>query len=330
MNRERRLARPFAGLSPSLTEALDGTALRFGDRTVPADARLQWEDPDRYGEQDIFLAWCPPGRMSDFRANLRRGCSESSLPPDSLALVVTATSRYLGFVDVLVVHSLDDLDELEPEMDLRAEKPDAAAWRTSTRGCRVDAYLLLSRALHEEPLRPWRKGVWLSRAGFTVATDYTESLFRPRRLDDRARTRFGLSAQVMRYVRLPDNIWDEYEADDPPEAYLDAEIMDEIAARPRALASRIAQVELVQVFLHSVLADACLNREHWKDREWPEIEKSLLGKVLRAICGKGASAKECAHRMDELAGGHLERVVAESEGATEIRSLLHDALRGAD
>ena len=330
MNRERRLARPFAGLSRSLTDALDGAALRFGDRIVPADARLQWEDPDRYGEQDLLLEWRASGTMSDFRADLRRGCSESDLPPDALALVVTATSRYLGFVDVLVAHSLDDLDELEPTLDLRAERPDAAAWRTSARGCRVDAYLLLSRALPEEPLRPWRKGVWLSRAGFTVATDYAESLFRPRRLDDRARTRFGLSAQVLRYVRLPDNIWDEYEADDPPEAYLDAEIMDEIAARPRALAARLAQVELAQVFLRSVLADACLNREQWKDREWREIEKSLLGKVIRAICGKGASSKDCARWMDELAGGNLEKVVSESEGATEIRSLLHDALRGAD
>lgn len=330
MNRERRLARPFAGLSPSLTEALDGAALRFGDRIVPADARLQWEDPDRYGEQDILLEWRASGTMSDFRADLRRGCSESGLPADSVALVVTATSRYLGFVDVLAFHSLEDLDELEPALDLRAERPDAAAWKTGVRGCRVDAYLLLSRALREEPLRPWRKGVWLSRAGFTVATDFTESLFRPRRLDDRARTRFGLSSQVMRYMRLPENIWDDYEPDDPPEAYLDADIMDEINARPRALASRIAQVELAQVFLRSVLAEACLNREHWHDREWPEIEKSLLGKVLRAICGKSASPEECTRWMDELASGNLERVVAESEGATEIRSLLHDALRGAD
>lgn len=330
MNRERRLARPFAGISRSLTEAFDGAVLRFGNESVGPDSRLQWDGSEGYADHEIVLQWQATGKFPDFRDELRQGCRESDLPRDALALVVTATSRYLGLVDEIVRHSLDELDELEPNLDLRTAKPDAAAWQTSVQGCRIDAYLLLSRQLPEVPLRPWRKGVWLSKTTFTIATDYAAGLFRPRRLDTAARKRFDLSPQVMRYVRLPDSIWDEYEPDDPPEAYLDADIMDEIAARPRAMPSRIAQVELAQVFLRSVLTEACLNREQWKDREWQEIEKSLLGKVIRAICGRDASAEEYARWMDELSGGKLERVVSESEGATEIRSLLHNAIRGAD
>ena len=328
MNRERKTVPPFRGVARSLTRALRNAVLQFGEKQVAAGARLQWDDFETYRDQDILLEWSADDESPTFLSGLKQGCRESGLPPDSLALVVTATSRYLGFVDVLFNCPLDDLDELEPALDLRAEKPDAAAWKTCVRGCRVDAYLLLARKLEERPLRPWRKGVWLSRASFTVATDYTESLFRPRKLDDNQRKRFELSAQALRYVHLPEPVWEEYDPEEPPEVYLDAEIMAQIAARPKALPSRLAQAELAYVFLRGVLTDAYLNREQWRGRSWRDIANTLLGKTLRAIAGKNAPAVECARWMDRLGSdGGLEGVVSECEGVTEIRALLRNAFR---
>lgn len=301
--------------------------LVFGEKRVPADARLQWNDAETYHDQAVSLEWRADDDPHAFLSGLREGCVESGLPPDGLALVVTATSRYLGFVDILFNRPLDELDELDPALDLRSEKPDAAAWETGVRGCRVEAYLLLSRTLRERPLRPWRKGVWLSKASFTVATDYTESLFRPRKLDAIQRKRFGLSQQVLRYVRLPESVWKEYDPEEPPEVYVDEEVLTQIAAQPKTLPSRLAQAELAYVFLRSVLTDAHVNREEWKELEWGEIANSLLGKVLRAVAGKSASAAECTRWMDTLGTRNWESVVAECEGVTEIRALLRDAFR---
>lgn len=322
MNRERRIARPYRDISRSLTDALDSAVLVFGDKRIPANSRHQWDDSANYGEQAVILEWRTDDDPQAFLTTLREGCSESGLPLDGLALVVTATSRYLGFVDILFNRRLDELDQLDPALDLRAEKDDAAAWKTSVRGCRVDAYLLLSRTLQEQPLRPWRKGVWLSKASFVVATDYTKSLFRPTKLDADQRKRLDLSAQVLRHVRLPESVWEEYDPEEPPEVYLDEEIMALVAAQPKALSSRLAQAELVYVFLRSVLTDAYVRRDEWKELEWGDIANSLLGKVLRAIAGRRAPAAECARLMDDLATGHLERLVSECEGATEIRALL--------
>lgn len=322
MNRERRIARPYRDISRSLTDALDSAVLVFGDERVPANSRLQWDDSANYGEQAVILEWRTDDDPQAFLTTLREGCAESGLPLDGLALVVTATSRYLGFVDILFNRRLDELDQLDPTLDLRAEKDDAAAWETSVRGCRVDAYLLLSRTLQEQPLRPWRKGVWLSKSSFTVATDYTKSLFRPTKLDAIQRKRLDLSAQVLRHVRLPESVWEEYDPEEPPEVYLDEEIMALIAAQPKALSSRVAQAELIYVFLRSVLTEAYVKRDEWNGLEWSEIANSLLGKVLRAISRRGASAAERAKLMDDLAAGRLEKLVSECEGATEIRSLL--------
>ena len=328
MNRERKTVHPFRGVARSLTKALRNTVLQFGEKEVSAGARIQWDDAGSYRDQDISLKWHVDDDSPAFLAELKQGCLDSGLPLDSLAIVVTATSRYLGFVDLVFRCALDESDELEPAIDLRAEKPDAAAWKTHVRGCRVDAYLLLARKLEERPLRPWRKGVWLSRASFTVATDYTESLFRPRKLDDIQRKRFQLSAQALRYVHLPEPVWEEYDPDEPPEVYLDAEIMAQIAAKPKSLPSRLAQAELAYVFLRGVLTDAYMNREQWSGRGWRDITNTLLGKVLRAIAGRDAPATECSRWMDRLAADRgLESVVSECEGVTEIRTLLRDAFR---
>lgn len=289
---------------------------------MSAGSRVHWPDRDSYRDQrDILLKWCPTRDFEDFRAELRLGCVKSELPPDALALVVTATSRYLGFVDEVVRHPLDQLDAIDPELNLRSEAPDAAAWHTSVRGCRIDAYLLLSRELDERRLRPWRKGVWLSKASFTVKTDHASALYVLKRLDKTARDRFELSQNVVRYVHLPDRIWEEDAVEQVPELYLDADILDRIDARPNAMESQIAQTELVNLFLRSVLTDAYIHRDEWRTFEWKEIETSILGRILRSIGGAAASD----HWKNELSDGNLEKLLSECEGVTDFRSLLRKA-----
>ena len=325
MNRERRLARPFTGISKALTDALKATVLHFGSGRIKSGARLHWQNSDRYAEQPVLLEWRPADSFADFQAKLRLGCLESGLPADALALLVTATSRYLGFVDELVRHPVDQLDALDSVINLRTEKPDAAAWRTAVRGCRIDAYLLLSRELEEKRLRPWRKGVWFSRATFTVKADHAAALYVLRRLDRVARDRFELSERVVRYINLPDRIWEDDANEQIPELYLDADILDRIEARPNAMDGQIAQAELVNLFLRSVLTDAYIHRDEWRSCEWEEIETSILGRVLRSISGPGVSDREYTRWKNELSDGNLERVLSECEGVTDFRSLLRKA-----
>ncbi len=328
MNRETREARPFRIPEPA-EGVFDAAVLRFGGKTCEADSRLLWEASESYAQQPVVLEWCPETGFDGFRGKLRQAAAELEGvwgKPAPLALMVTVTSRYLSLMDRVFEHRLDRLDSLERILDLGSGERRPAGLRTGSRGGRVDAYLLLDERAPKKVLSPWRKGTWLPRVRFTIATEYAKDLFRPRPLTAAGRKELGLTPEAVRHVRFHESTWEQNDPE-PPELYLDSDLYDEFANRPKAPISRSMQTELAGFFLRAVLTDACGNRGEWEDREWGELRDSLLGRVVRTIAGKKAPVRRCEDWLNELRYGNLEKTISAAEGAIGMRSVMLEAIR---
>lgn len=317
MHRETRHVRPF--VVPTILEDLfEATVLRFGEETVEAGHILHWDYPDAYASQPVILAWSKDGEFEDFRTALRQGAEEMGIPQNELALVVTATTRYLGVLDIVAMLPVADLRGTHDTVDLRRLKPNAAGLLSGVRGGRVDVYLLLSRQREQRVLEPWRKGTWLSHTWFTIATDREESLFRPLPLNGEMRTELGLSEGVLRHVVMAGDVWEPYDPDNSPVLYFDANTLNDVAARPRDPVSRLVQAELVCVFLRGVLAQAYADREEWRNMDWGELRDSLLGRVIQAVVGRSRAAAEYEAHLAQLEREGPERLASECESAVGL------------
>lgn len=325
MHRERRTARPFE-LPPSVGDLLKGVSLRFGDHTIEADGSLQWDDPDTFALQPVEIQWHPEETFDDFMTELSGVARYLDLDIGDLALVVTATTRYLGMLDIVETIPLNTFGIHRNTVDLRRSRPDAAGLLSGVRGGRIDAYLLLLTEQERTTLRPWRKGTWLAQAHFIIATDHDERLFRPVPLTGAVRHDLDLSAGVMRHVEISGPVWESYDPDAPPTVYLDAAILAEVAARPKEPVSRLLQAELACLFIRSVLAAAYAERREWRHRSWSDLQDSLLGRVVRAIVGPSQTVAYDAH-LQGLADDGIERLASESESAVELMGSVRDGLR---
>ncbi len=88
---------------------------------------------------------------------------ESECDPATLGLVVTAYTKYLKITDILLSHSLDDLDTLPrtSEFDGIHRPP---ALQASTHGTVIVAYVVLLADQPSVALKPWRKGTWAGQS----------------------------------------------------------------------------------------------------------------------------------------------------------------------
>ena len=327
MHDETRTTRPFS-LPDEIEDLFTQTTLRFGKERVDAGASVLWEDPDTFGQQPVELTWCSGDIFDDFLDRLRRIAGTMAVGLGDLAFAITATTRYLGTHDVVAVIPLNTLHESGNAIDLRHHGPNAAGLCAGVRGGRIDAYLLLwKQRARTAALQPWRKGTWLARTHFTIATDHDEHLFRPQPLTGAEREEEGLSPGVMRHVKIQGPVWEAYDPDHPPIVYVDADTLSEMAAHPREPVSRILQAELACVFLRSVLTAAYAQRSEWENGGWETLRDSLLGRVLRAIVGRSRTAADYERELRLLARGGTERLASEGEAAVEVMSSVRDALR---
>lgn len=324
MHRETRPVRPFV-VPAILADLFEATVLRFGEETVEAGHTLQWDYPDAYASQPVILAWSKDGEFEGFRDALIQGAEEMDIPQNDLALVVTATTRYLGVLDIVAILPVADLHGTQGTVDLRRLQPNPAGLLSGVRGGRVDVYLLLLRQRKRKALEPWRKGTWLSHTRFTIATDREESLFRPLPLDRDVRAELGLSEGVLRHVVVGGNVWEPYDPDNSPVLYFDADTLSDVAARPRDPVSRIIQAELVCVFLRGVFAQAYADRDEWRNMDWGDLRESLLGRAVQAVVGRSKTAAQYQAHLAQLDQEGPEHLSSECESAVGLMGPIQQA-----
>lgn len=319
MNRETRTVRPFH-VPPTLERVLEQASLGFGDLDCRANERIVIDDPADFLRRSAQIRWAgdDPG-FASFQRAMKSGIQDLKLDPANAALLVQVRSRYLGVTEELLRHPLDDLGSL-PRI---CAFPERKGFRAANRGFAVTAWILLSRSIGRRPGRPWRKGTWLAKATFHVATDWFAGLFRPTPLDRTTREEYGLPASAMRYLHLGDHDpLESYKDTEQPTFFVDEELLSKLDAWSGSPFARAIQLQLVQDFVSAVVHRSATRLSKRQELPaWSDIDGAVLGRMLRLAA---KTEEDRAHCLQEARDQPV-KLIARIEHATGIRKEFIDA-----
>ena len=319
MSREVRTVRPFQ-IGDSLDRVLEDVVFRFGTDECSAGGRIQVDDVDDYHRRQAELAWSSEHEFECFKTSLSDMVAEIGIDPGALALFVTVSTSYLKITEVVFRHQLSDLDGLPAIANMSDPRPKAL--RAGFHRANVAAYLLLTKDIDPQPLRPWRKGTWLARAVFRLVSTPSTSLFRPTPLDQAQRDRLGLPQGVVRYLDLGDyEPRLSYDDSIPLAFYVDKDLLDLLTARPNSRLSHFIQVQLVQDFIRGVLRSPAVQEENFDDLSWADLEDTLLGRIVSLIAGSRASDED-RYKLISMSKREPDRILALAEDAIGLRKDL--------
>ena len=323
MSFESRTVRPFLGTS--LDKILSSTTFQFGEQVCEADSGIIVADPEAFSRSSGRIVWAPESGLTDFTEALLRGSSDLGVEPSAVGLLAIASTSYIKRSEIVYLCPLSDLDRLDRVTEV-TEGGRPVALRTGFHGAVVEIYLLLLRQLEKRPLRPWRKGTWISRAKFGINVDKGAVLFRPIPLDDDLRRSLGLPSGTARFINFEDHdVLEPYESSSPPRFYVDSDVLRELGARQASPIARAIQAQLVQDFVTAVIHRGT-SETGAESRSWEDIEDSLLGKVVRFAAGTRASRDDRQLLLKKLSDDP-ERMLAQSEHAVGIRNGLIESLK---
>lgn len=324
MNREVRTVRPF-NVPPDFQWALESVRFRMGTQTCLPDSKVVVGANEEYLRTRPELLWAETEEeFTAFEDKLNQGITTIGLDPKAVGIVATSYTAYLKITDFLLIHSLADLDSLPRFNVFDNPRPDAL--QASTHGSVVAVNIALLRDQPPKALTPWRKGTWLAKTCFRIETDTISEMFRPSPLDDAARDRFGLRRYTSRYFSIGDHDpFATYEETEPPELYVDADLLaliDRDAASPMAKA---LQTLLVADFIAGVVTACAARPDDLYDATWDNTKDSILGRIIALIAGPQASA---ATRETLLATTRNDpaKLIALAEDAIGLRKALLNSL----
>lgn len=289
MSKETRTIRPFKTLG-SIGEAFQGIVLHHGqDACQPEGTIVADISPHEYLLRPVSLQWSEDEAAFDtFKEKITAGVEEAGLPADAVAIVVVASTTFLKIADVVLFNSLTELSLLTRITDLTSpQRP--RAFSAPFSGFSVDTYLLLSRSLSPQPLRPHIRGTWLARAQFRVETSLGPALLPPTPLTDAIRAELRLPAKTIRYLYFGDHDLLRPCADqEQPVFYVDENLLANLNARRRSPASKALQLQLAHDFVSAVVYRAASSEEIVRVG-YEDVRSSLLGSALRIAAGSAGT-----------------------------------------
>ena len=305
---------------------LSKAVLRFGSDTCEAGGRITVLDPELHVRKRAEIHWTPDDESFEaFRKALAEGAAVEGLDRSALALLVIAATPYLKITNVVHQASCANLDAMVRVVPLtEPDRPEALC--APHHGATVDVFLLLARALNPRPLRPWRRGTWLARETFRIATEQAQRLFHPKPLDDETRKQFGLPRKTMRYVRMDDV--DPLEPYDGGalDLYVDRELLDDLSARSRSPVSQAMQLQLAQDVIAAIVYASTARGSDLKSRTWTDLGDSLLARVLRIAAKAGPTHEQLLREVT----ADPARVIAHAEAALDVLVRTREAVRDGE
>ncbi|MCY4638118.1 MAG: hypothetical protein OXG04_27100 [Acidobacteria bacterium] len=325
MSSETRRVRPFA-IPRTLADVLSKAVLRFGSDTCEAGGRVTILDPELHVRKRAEIHWTPDDEsFGGFRKTLAEGAAADGFDRSALALLVIAATPYLKITNVVHQASCENLDSMARVVALtEPDRPEALC--APHHGATVDIFLVLSRGLDRRSLRPWRRGTWLARETFRIATEQSQRLFHPKPLDDETRMQFGLPRKTMRYVRMDDV--DPLESYDVRalDLYVDRELLDNLSARSRAPVSQAIQLQFAHDVIAAIVHAAAARESELKGRTWTDLGDSLLARVLRIAAKAGASQEQLLREVTTDPA----KVIAHAEAALDVLLRTREAVRDGE
>ena len=207
---------------------------------------------------------------------------------DSFRLLVVIKSAYLKRVSVIKEFAMSEIQDLGASIELHDE-----LFGCIHHGWELSVVLVLHESQMPKAGIAWRRGTWMARADFLVASP-TEGLgFTPRALTDELRKKFELSEKSTRYVQVIDgmSILDGATVDQVIEYYVDEGLLRNLSSSP---SSPFSVLEQSRIFLDAasfIVTEACRDEE-FKEKNVDDLKDSVVHKFLVLLAGDNTTTQQ--------------------------------------
>lgn len=248
--------------------------------------------------------------------------------PESLQVVVLATSRFLAFTDELVRFPAGRLDNFTAGVDLIHDgSPRPRSLSLPHNGSIVEVVVVLSEELTPKLGWPHRLGTWLARVRFSLANPEEGIGFNPLPLTDEKRKELELGRHVVHFPKVSEFQPDILMAtmlDDYVEYYVDSDLLARLSAHPRHAQSELHQTEM---FLGAVTFVVMQFQKvvGIDDLTFADVDETLIGKVVRIVADE--TPKSLNGSFDVLKSSPSQ-FVAQVEDVIRYKQRLDASLSG--
>ena len=325
MNSEARIVRPFVSFGDA--DALFRHArLAFGNQICEADSQIIFDgDPTEFLASGCAIEWSDSLEETETAIEeVQSALRDVGVELGEASLVILASSRYLQIADIVVAVPVSDLSGAQHHV-VEVAGQRARALRAVHHGFTISAYIALNADRESEPLRPHRRGTWLSATDFRVALESTSNLFQPRPLTDEVRRVLDLGSNVTRYIEWEDhNVVHDAEQQALPVLYVDQRILGQLDAHARTSASKAFQHQLVVDFIEAVIFEAARTPD-LENMTYEDVRDSLVGRIIKMAAPKSSSYRQ--DLLDRIASDPR-WVVAQVENVVNLRRPILALLEG--
>jgi hypothetical protein len=325
MSSEHRVVRPYVGVEAVQT-VLERVRLEFGERSLEPGQSVTTSSL-HYLTDPLTLVFAPSQEeYDDYLSELTRAITRMGLATEQVELVLVLASPRLKIADVAWRVTVKEMEAGSPQVRLATAAERPPALRAPFGGCHASLYVVLAENLEAEPLRPTRRGTWLARCTYKVATDLGEIGFTPLELTDDVREEHGLGPRTVRFVDVDDPLLPGG-ADDALSVYVDSDVLARLAANTYTAGSRYFQRQLFLDAMTATIHRSSQALEH-EDVSYTDGEDSLLGRLVRQMSRRGEQVdEEVAQSYWGMARDQPERLIGILESwLPEFKASLLDAL----
>lgn len=333
MSTEQRLVRPFVDLAP-VRSWIRRTALEFAGSVVPAGGGISVAVGVFVSERLAIQLAEDAEHLPDRLQRLADAVDTTGIPADALELVLVLSTPRLQRAEVAWRSRLPELARQGHRVEVGGEGRRPGPLSAPFGGCDAQLALVMAETLPPAPLVPHRRGTWLARAWFTIATDLGQIGFTPIPLTDDVRREHDLPARTLRLV-IADRVTDpEMDPDAALSVYVDQEVLAQLTAEPNARGSKSLQMQLFLDAMTAVVHAASreINAGDGSD-SYLEAQDSLLGSLFRQMAARsdGEVDVDLAQRYWNGVKNHPERTVALIEGwLPDFKKALVNAISEGD
>jgi len=247
--------------------------------------------PHEFLLRQTILEWAPDDfTFQQFRDRMRQKLATAGIDPSVVDLIIVAKSSYLKLANIVFSLRVSELESLPRKMEVSPGKR-AEALSAPFTGFDLEVALVLARGLPKAPLKPFRKGTWLSRIRFGIDTKLSHVIFSPIPLTSEIRKTLQLRPKAMRFVDFDGYDFVESPGDqEVPKFYVDADLLAQLNARRSSAIGRAIQVQLAVDFVTAVIQRASELED--KRLNYEDVRSSILGSVVRMLANASAGVSE--------------------------------------
>ena len=240
---------------------------------------------------------------------------------EKIKLVIVGKSKFLKRTSLIHEYTIKELSLLPLIILLEDE-----VFSCIHNGWEVSVAVVISSSLSPEPGLAWRRGTWLARVDFAVASP-TEGLgFTPRALTDEIRREFSLSLKTTRFAQVVDglSILDGETVDSVLEYYVDEELMSRLSASPTSPFSILEQARIFVDAASFVVTEAC-REEDFRNRSLADVRGSVVHKFLVLLAGDDVLSQQAWLSRWQQSPSH---VIAQIEAHADLSDKIQKVMAG--